>query len=95
MEQYALSNEEITILKKYGKEFKKWLETENGKKEKQDHRDHGNYFKLKLSSENLSKSKKSDLVELYKKLWVSSFWENKDWYINQIIEKNGFDNVKR
>jgi hypothetical protein len=34
------------------------------------------------------------LVELYKKLWVSSFWENKDWYINQIIEKNGFDNVK-
>ena len=94
MEQYALSNEEITILKKYGEKFKKWLKTENGKKEKQDHQDHTNYFKLKLSSENLSKLKKSDLVELYKNLWVSSFWENKDWYINQIIEKNGFDNVK-
>jgi hypothetical protein len=44
----ALSNEEITILKKYGEKFKKWLKTENGKKEKQDHQDHTNYFKLKL-----------------------------------------------
>jgi hypothetical protein len=33
VEQYTLSNEEITILKKYGVEFQKWLDSENGKKE--------------------------------------------------------------
>jgi hypothetical protein len=36
-----------------GEKFKKWLKTENGKKEKQDQQNHTNYFKLKLSSENL------------------------------------------
>jgi hypothetical protein len=51
-------------------------------------------FKTKLSSENLSKITKSDFIEIYKNLWVSNFWENKDWNINQIIEKNGLDNLK-
>ncbi|HLN34068.1 MAG TPA: hypothetical protein VK250_02170, partial [Nitrososphaeraceae archaeon] len=94
MEQSALSNEEITLLKKHGVEFQKWLDSETGKKEMQDHRDHSNYFKSNLSSQNLPKMPKSDLVELYKNLWASHVWKNKDWNINQIIEKNGFDNLK-
>jgi hypothetical protein len=55
VEQYARSSKGITILKKYGEKFQKWLKTNIRKKEYQDHRGHTNYFKLKLSSENLSK----------------------------------------
>ena len=94
MEQYALSNEDITILKKYGEKFLKWKETEIGKEKIQQHIVHENYLKLKLAPENLSKLTKTEIIEIYKNLWASGFWENKDWYINQIIEKNGFDNVK-
>ncbi len=60
----------------------------------QDHRDHLNYFKSNLSPQNLRKMAKSDLVELTKNLWASHVWKNKDWNINQIIEKNGFDKFR-
>ena len=55
MEQYLLSNEEKTILKEYGTQFQKWKETDIGKKELQQHRDHENYFKLKLIFMTFSK----------------------------------------
>lgn len=60
----------------------------------QNHRNQSNYFKSKLYSENLSKITKSDFVEIYKNLWVSNFWENKDWNINQIVDKNDLNNLK-
>ena len=88
MEHYALSDEEKAILKKYGSEFQKWRETDIGKKEIQEHRDHEKYFKLKLAPENLSKITKSELIEIYKQLWASKFWSNKDWKINKIIDEN-------
>ena len=95
MEQYLLSNEEKTILKEYGTQFQKWKETDIGKKELQQHRDHENYFKLKLSSENLSKITKAEIIDIYKHLWASQFWKNKDWNINKIIEENGLDSLKK
>jgi hypothetical protein len=78
VEQYALSNEEKTILKEYGEEFHKWLKTEIGKGKIEQHIDHEKYFKLKLVPENLSKITKADMIEIYKQLWASRFWSNKD-----------------
>ena len=95
MEQYALSNEEKANLKKYGSEFLKWRETSIGKNEIQEHRDHEKYFKLKLAPENLSKITKSELIEIYKQLWASKFWSNKDWKINKILNENNLDNLKK
>ena len=95
MEQYLLSNEEKTILKEYGTQFQKWKETDIGKKEIQEHRDHEKYFKLKLAPENLSKITKSELIEIYKQLWSSKFWSNKDWKINKILDENNLDSIKK
>ena len=78
MEQYALSNEVMTILKKHAEGFQKWRETEAGKAKVQEHIDHGSYFKLKLSPQNLPKITKPELIEIYKHLWASGFWENKE-----------------
>jgi hypothetical protein len=78
----------------YANNFQKWKETDSGKEEIHQHRNHENYFKLKLAPENLSKITKDNLIELYKNLWTSQIWGNKDWNINRIIDKNGFDNLK-
>lgn len=40
MQQATLSNEEKRIVKRYGEEFKKWLDSETGKKEMQDLKRH-------------------------------------------------------
>ncbi len=91
MEQYALSNEEITILKKHAEEFQKWRETEAGIEKIKEHIEHASYFKLRLAPQNLPKITKPELIEIYKHLWASGFWENKDWKINN--KSSGLVNV--
>jgi hypothetical protein len=60
------------------------------------HRDHERYFKERLSSENLVKMTEDEFIELYKKLWASNMWRNKDWYIrNKLINHNGLGKIKQ
>jgi hypothetical protein len=36
-----------------------------------------------------------EFIQLYKKLWASNMWRNKDWYIkNKLIQPNGLDKIK-
>ena len=90
-----LSNEEKRTLKEYVNDFQKWKKTEFGKIEIKHHREHKNYFKLRLAPEKISKLTKGELAEIYKQFWASRFWSNKDWKINKIIDENGLDNLKR
>jgi hypothetical protein len=95
VEEYELSNEEKKNLKEYGIQFQKWLETNIGKEKIQQHIDHENYFKSKLASENLLKITKTEMIDIYKQLWASGFWSNKDWKINKILYENGLDTIKK
>ena len=45
------------------------------------HRDHEKYFKEKLSKKNLETLQAKELGDIYKMLWASNIWGNKDWYI--------------
>jgi hypothetical protein len=91
----VLKQEQKEILDKYGKEFQNWINTDEGKHTITVHRDHERYFKERLSSQNLAKTTKDEFVELYKKLWASNMWRNKDWYIqNKLIYHNGLEKIK-
>ncbi|MGD1834202.1 MAG: hypothetical protein ACPKQO_00590 [Nitrososphaeraceae archaeon] len=81
------------ILRKYGAIFKKWKQSQSGKNDIQIHKDHEKYIKLKLSSENLSGITRTEFTELYKHLWASEFWINKDWKVNKILDENCLANL--
>ncbi len=95
MSEFTLTPEQKEVLRKHGEEFKNWIKTEKGKRNIADHREHERYFKQRLSPENLAKMTESEFAELYKKLWASNIWGNKDWYVeNKLIGPNGLQKIK-
>jgi hypothetical protein len=95
MSEFTLTPEQKEVLRKHGEEFKTWIKTEKGKGNIEDHREHERYFKQKLSAENLSKMTEDEFADLYKKLWASNIWGNKDWYVqNKLIGPNGLQKIK-
>lgn len=70
-------------------DYKNWEETAEGSKNTKEHRKHQNYFQERLSKEKLSQINENDFKELYKYLWASNIWGNKDWYIeNKLLRAN-------
>jgi hypothetical protein len=77
-------------------EYKAWLLTPKGTTNVKEHRDHERYFKERLSDANLERMFPSQFKEVYKTLWASNMWGNKDWYIeNKLIAPNGFETIKQ
>jgi hypothetical protein len=90
-----LTRSQRDTLREYCIRFNEWLESDKGKQTIIVHRDHEKYFKEKLSLENLSNMTEDDLADIYKKLWASNVWGNKNWYItNKLIHPNGIDKIK-
>jgi len=91
-----LSMEQIKTLRRYAEEFKEWLKTPEGQANVKEHREHEKYFKEKLSPQNLEKMTSDEFREVYKNLWASNVWGNKDWYVdNKLLGPNGFEVIKR
>lgn len=90
-----LTTRQIETLRRYAKDYKEWLETPKGQANVKEHRDHEKYFKEKLSTQNLDKIASDQFKEIYKTLWASNMWGNKDWYIeNRLLGPNGLDTIK-
>ena len=90
-----LTSEHKEVLSKFVKSYKNWLKTEEGQKNLEDHRKHSSFFKSELSEENIEKLTEEKFVEIYKKLWASNIWGNKDWYVqNKLLLPNGLDKIK-
>lgn len=91
-----LSSENKKTLQRYGENYKKWLETHKGKEEMASHRDHENYFKQKMSQDNLKVLSEEEFGEIWKTTWASRMWKKKDWYVkNRLIDPNGFEKIKK
>lgn len=91
----SLTPDQIQTLKRQGEDFKAWVQTDKGKKDVQEHREHEHYFKEKLSPENLKKLTDNEFAELWKTSWTSQFWSNKDWYVkNKLIDLNGIRKIR-
>lgn len=82
MSEIALSSEQIRLLRKYAEDFQEWLKTPKGQSDISEHRDHEAYFKKKLSQENIERLTEDEFREVYKTLWASNFFGNKDWYFD-------------
>jgi hypothetical protein len=95
MQEFSLNDKQKQSLEKYGEDFQKWIDTSDGIRTMQEHRTHESYFKQKLSPEKLDMMSEREFTEVYKKLWASNMWGNKDWAVrNQLIEKNGLEKIK-
>jgi len=90
-----LSPEQKQALRRHAKAFAQWLKTEEGQDQVEEHREHERFFKEKLSPESIDKLTEEKFAEVYKELWASQLWSNKDWYVrNKLIGPNGFDNLR-
>ena len=77
----TLTQVQIEILKEHCRGLSSWLKTDTGSKIIRIHRDHEKYFKEKLSKKNLETLQAKEFGDIYKTLWASNMWGNKDWYI--------------
>ncbi len=91
----VLTPEQKQRIREYAKGYPDWLITEKGKQNLAEHREHEQYLKKRLSSENIDKMSESEFREIYKTIWASAIWSNKDWYIsNKLLAPNGLDKIK-
>lgn len=92
----TLTTEQISTLDKHGKEFQTWITTNKGIESLKEHREHELFFKDKLSAYNIDKIQENEFAEIYKKLWASNIWQNKDWYVqNRLLAPNGIEKIKK
>lgn len=91
-----LTQENKDKLHSYGAEFKNWLTTPTGTEEVKEHREHERFFKERLSPQAISNLTEESFREVYKTLWASRLWTNKDWYIdNKLLSPNGIEKIKQ
>lgn len=93
--EVLLSSEQVECLHKYGSEFKDWIKTPEGKSDYKDHKEHETYIKETLSLENIEKLTEDKFREIFKTLWASRFFSNRDWLFDSRILPNGIDNIKK
>lgn len=74
---------------KYFDDYKKWKNTKEGEENSKEHREHHEYFKKQLSKKTIEEISENGFREIYKKLWSSRIWKNKDWYVeNKLLKPN-------
>jgi hypothetical protein len=90
-----LTEDQIQTLRKYINRYSKAIESKEWQKNIEDHKTHARFFSNKLSLENIDKITEEDFREVYKTLWASLIWGNKDWYIdNKLLKPNGLPKIK-
>lgn len=90
-----LTTEHKATIKKYAIKHVDWLKTSEGQDNIKEHQEHHDFFKRKFSLDNLKRMNENEFREIYKKLWASNIWTNKDWYIdNKLLEPNGIIKIK-
>jgi hypothetical protein len=91
-----LTAEQKTKLVEYAKKHVEWLEKPEGLASIKEHREHEKYFKERLSPENVGRLTVDQFREVYKTLWASNIWSNKDWYVDhRLLEPNGLDKLRQ
>ncbi|MEM2294116.1 MAG: hypothetical protein QXX41_12660 [Nitrososphaerota archaeon] len=72
------------------------MNTPQGLEDVAEHRNHEKFFKEKLHPDRIDAMNENEFREVYKTLWASRVWGNKDWYIdNKLIQPNGLEKIKR
>ena len=95
MNTKTLTHAQIKILKENCKDLVNWLKTDEGSKLIKIHREHEKYIKERLSKKNLKTLQAKEFGDIYKELWASGIWTNKDWYIeHKLLAPNGMEKIR-
>ena len=87
-----LTKEQQKKLHGFLNKYKRWEDKEENIKA---HREHQRFFQKHLASENIDSIDEDALRRIYKTLWASNIWGNKDWYIDhKLLEPNGLERIK-
>ncbi len=96
MVSLTLTDEQKTKISSYVPSYKDWLKTPDGLESVTEHRNHEKFFKEKLRSDKITPLTENEFREIWKTLWASGFFGNKDWYIdNKLIRPNGLEKIKQ
>jgi len=77
------------------KDYVAWLKTDQGKENVEEHREHERFFKERMSPQKLEKLTEADFSDIFKILWASRIWSNKEWYIsNKLLAPNGIEKIR-
>ena len=88
------SNKQIEIFEQLSNDFTKWKDTEQGKKRLEEHKEHLDDLREKLSQENIHNLSEASLIDIYKILWGFP-WTNREAGCKmKIIEPNGIKKIK-
>lgn len=87
--------EQMEGMESYAKDFVAWLKTDQGKENVEEHREHERFFKERMSPQRLEKLTEADFSDIFKTLWASRIWSNKEWYIrNMLLAPNGLEKIR-
>jgi len=76
-------------------EFKKFMETREGKRWKDERIEREKLYQRLLSPSHIDKLTKEEFSLIIKSLWASNLWTNKDWLVQKILEENGgIENIR-
>jgi hypothetical protein len=96
MSELRLSDEQRRNLTSHIHAYQEWLQSPSGLKSVREHRHHESFFKDKLRPDRIDMLTEEEFREIYKTLWASNVWGNKDWYIdNKLIGPNGLPKIKQ
>jgi hypothetical protein len=92
----VLTDEQKNKISSYVSSYKDWLKKPDGLESVTEHRNHEKFFKEKLRSDKINTLTENEFREIWKTLWASGFFGNKDWYIdNKLIRPNGLEKIKQ
>lgn len=91
-----LTTSQKTDFLKNLKDYIAWNSTSEGKQNTEDHRKHQKYFQERLSPKSIKGLDELKFKDVYKGLWASNIWGNKDWYVeNRLLKPNrGLEPIK-
>ena len=82
-------------LKRVIEEFKKFMETGEGKRWKDERIEREELYQKLLSPSHIDELTKEEFSLIIKSLWASNLWSNKDWLVQKILEENGgIENIR-
>ena len=87
-----LTQRQKDIVKKIIEDYNRWNKKEQNIKE---HKEHHEFLKNNLTPEKIDNLTQEEFKIIFKKLYSSNFWGNKEWYFQEkIIKVNGFEKIK-
>ncbi len=92
-----LTDSQIKEIGSFSDRYKVELKTNSSEWQEnlKDHKDHAEFLSQRLSKENIDGLNENTFRDMWKFLWASNIWGNKDWYIdNKLLKPNGLENVK-